>query len=172
MDTMNVLLLNNTYEPVKVISWQKAIILHFKEKVDIIEVYEDFEIHSEKLALNVPAVVRLHYYVNIHKHLNLRLSKENIFYRDNYTCAYCGKRLPKDQLTLDHVIPLSKGGKKAWNNIVAACNSCNNKKGNHLPEHSHFRPMKKPFEPSVKSYLSFFIKVQRIPDQWKDYLPS
>ncbi len=169
---MQVLLLNNTYEPLKIISWQKAIILFFKQKVDIIEEYENKLLHSERIIFKMPAVVRLNKYVNIRKYQNLRFTKENIFFRDNYCCVYCGKRYQKDQLTLDHVIPLSKGGKKTWNNIVTACNHCNNKKGDQLIDQMGIKLLKKPDAPPTHTYIHFYIKLQTIPHQWKVYLPS
>lgn len=172
---MQVLLLNNTFEPIKVISWQKAIVLHFKKKVEIVEEYEGMILHSQRLNIKVPAVVRLHYYVSIRKFQALRFSKENIFFRDNYTCSYCGKKFPKSQLTLDHVIPFSRGGKKTWDNIVTACTRCNNEKSDKsLDQFSKMKGKKfnKPKEPSIQNYLKFYIKVQQIPDKWKFYLPA
>ncbi len=167
---MQVLLLNSAYEPLKVISWKKAIILLFKQKAETIEEYGDFFIHSQRVTLSVPAVIRLYYYVNIRRFQNLRFSKENIFYRDNYTCVYCGYQFPKNQLTLDHVIPFSKGGQKTWANIVTACHTCNNKKGDRSPEQFGYKLMKKPKMPSIKNYISFYTKVQTIPEQWRAYL--
>ena len=168
---MQVLLLNNTYEPIKIISWKKAVILYFKKKVDIIEVYEDRLLHSEKLVIEMPAVVKLNFYVNVRKYQMLSLSKENIFFRDNYTCLYCGKKLPKSYLTLDHVIPFSKGGEKTWKNLVTACHTCNNKKGDRLLHQIELKLLKKPAEPSLNSYLAFHTKFHSIPDKWKIYLP-
>lgn len=168
---MQALLLNNTYEPIKIISWQKAIILSFKKKVDVIEEYDSYLIRSEKLTFKMPAVVRLYCYVNVRKHHTLRFSKENIFFRDNYRCTYCGIQFSKNSLTLDHVIPLSKGGEKTWNNIVTACHPCNNKKGDRVLEQTELKLLKKPVKPSVQSYLTFYSKLQTIPDKWRVYLP-
>ncbi|MDH5681858.1 MAG: HNH endonuclease [Spirochaetota bacterium] len=169
---MRVLLLNATYEPIKIISWQKTMILYFNHKVEILEEYNGNFIHSERLTFRVPAVVRLKKYVNIHKFLSLRFSKENIFYRDQYTCAYCGRQFSKNYLTLDHVIPLSRGGKKTWKNIVTACYTCNNKKADKIPDQHGFKLLKNPVEPPVTMYLNFYIKLQSVPKEWETYLPA
>ncbi|MDH4128833.1 MAG: HNH endonuclease [Spirochaetota bacterium] len=169
---MQVLLLNSSFEPIKIISWQKAIILLFKNKVEIVEEYDKYFIHSEKLTFRMPAVVKLHYFLNIRKYQSLRFSKENVFFRDNYTCVYCNKKFLKNYLTLDHVIPFSKGGKKTWYNIVTACHECNNKKGDRHLEQTDLKLLKKPIKPSGHNYLNFYIKFQNIPDKWRDYLPA
>jgi 5-methylcytosine-specific restriction endonuclease McrA len=167
---MQVLLLNNSYEPLKVISWQKAIILLFKEKVAVVEEYNHHLIRSEKLVLKMPAVIQLHHYVNPRNYQTMRFSKENIFFRDNYTCAYCGQRFCKTQLTLDHVVPFSRGGKKTWSNIVTACHECNNKKGDRDLHQLEFKLLTQPHKPPIYNYLTYYNKLQHIPDQWKNYL--
>ncbi len=168
---MRVLLLNSSYEPLKIVSWKKAVILIYKEKAQLLEEYDNLLIRSPNLVLKAPSVIRLYYYVNINKYKILRFSKENIFFRDNYTCAYCGNKFNKSQLTLDHIIPYSKGGRKTWTNIVTACNYCNNKKGSYNLDQVNFRLLNKPFKPSENSYIAFHNKFHTIPVQWRNYLP-
>lgn len=124
-----VLLVNNgTYEPICVISWQDAMCHLFTETVDPIEYYEDIKIRTVNSEFKLPSVVALKKYVFSHRRKN-KLTKKNIFIRDNYICCYCGKKLYRDVATVDHVIPSSKGGRNSWDNVVTACGRCNKKKG-------------------------------------------
>jgi 5-methylcytosine-specific restriction endonuclease McrA len=122
-----VLVLNATFEPLHIISFRRAIILVLKEKAEILEAAEA-RVRSESLALDMPLVIRLVYYVRVPHRLLLPLTRRTILARDQYTCQYCGAQPPKGQLTLDHVIPRSRGGEHTWDNVVAACIPCNQRK--------------------------------------------
>ena len=121
-----VLLLNNSYEALGIISSKKAVIMLLSNKVDYIEKTEDV-IRSEKLNVIIPDIVKLKTYIFI-KNRNISLTRKNIFKRDNHQCQYCG--LNNLFLTLDHVIPKQKGGIDSWENLVSACKKCNISKGN------------------------------------------
>jgi len=112
----SVLLLNITYEPLKIINWKKAITMLFLGKVEVLEEY-DREIHSVSFAIKLPSVVRLLKMVKKPKK-PVKFSRQNIYARDRYQCQYCGARFSPEDLTYDHVIPKSRGGKTKWENIV------------------------------------------------------
>lgn len=163
-----VLLLNSTYEPLRIIPWQKAITLLFKDKVDVVEESLN-EIHSPTLTIILPSVIKLRSYVNIHYHQRVKFCKENVFFRDGFTCQYCGKLYPKEELTLDHIIPVSHGGKKNWLNIVTACKKCNNKKGNRTPEQARMNLISKPKRPNFIPRIHRTYNMGRLPKEWATY---
>lgn len=131
------LLLNATYEPLRIISWEKAVYLFYLGKVEIVESY-DRQIGTVSVFLKVPAVVRIKRFVSLHRiHRNVKFSRRNVFTRDRYTCQYCGESFKEEHLTFDHVIPASKGGEKTFENVVTACKKCNYKKANKTPSQAN-----------------------------------
>ena len=129
------------YIPLSTLDWKEAITYMWLDKVNVLEWYDDWVVHSATWETKVPAVVMLK--THLRRRSMPRFSKQNIYIRDLYTCQYCNTNFPKHQLTLDHVMPISKGGKTTWENIVAACNPCNSKKGNSLtpkPSNAPHRP--------------------------------
>src|SRR5271156_6060785 len=125
-----VLVLNATYEPINVCTVRRAVVLLLKEKAEVIE-RGDWELHSATASMSRPVVIRLVAYVRIPRDTHRRkITRRAVFARDNWTCQYCGTR---GNLTVDHVIPRSKGGGSTWDNIVASCAPCNRRKGNALP---------------------------------------
>ncbi len=163
------LLLNASFEPLKVVSWRKAITLVFLEKVEVIEVY-DREVRSVSRSFQMPAVIRLLRYVRFERS-RVKFSRDTIFLRDSYTCQYCHTRFPTSQLTCDHVVPRSLGGETNWENIVTACNSCNTKKGNMRLEHTPFQLKKPPVEPDWYQFLVFSLGTESTHPTWQTYLP-
>ncbi len=161
-----VLLLNQTYEPLNIVSLRRAIKLLVSLKAETVYTYEDEGlIRSEKLAIPYPSVIRMKYYVKV-RYREPPLSKRNIMLRDNYTCQYCGTRKPP--LTVDHVVPKSRGGKTTWNNLVCACVKCNNRKGDMTPEEAGMKLLSKPRKPT---YFELIILRSRIDDErWKEFL--
>ena len=128
------LLLNSTYEPLRVVHWQKAIALLWQGKVEVLEVY-DREIHGVSISFKLPAVMRLLKLVRLKdSHRAVKFSRINIFTRDGYVCQYCRTKFRTEELTFDHVVPIAKGGRKTWENIVTACWRCNNRKSGRTPE--------------------------------------
>jgi 5-methylcytosine-specific restriction endonuclease McrA len=162
-----VLLLNNSYEPLKVISWQRAITLFFMGKVEVVEEY-DHQIHSVSFAIKAPAVVRLLRYARIGRRTP-PLCRVNILARDNFECQYCSKNLSAKEATLDHVVPRSQGGKTTWDNIVCSCAQCNRKKGGRTPREAKMALRSTPRRPEWLPVLT--IKFHgRIPIVWNNFL--
>lgn len=143
----NTLLLNANAKPMSLvplsaIDWQSAVRYIWLDKVKILHEYENWEIHSPSRAMKVPAVIMLNEYW--HPTNRVRFNRRWVFLRDNYTCQYCAKELIPNQCTIDHVVPVSKGGKTVWHNVVTACHECNNIKGNdHL-----IKPTRIPEQPN------------------------
>ncbi|RPH95902.1 MAG: HNH endonuclease, partial [Calditrichaeota bacterium] len=125
MMSAKVLLLNQNYEPLCVVSARKAIILFYLQKVEIIESRSQL-VRSQFLAYPLPSVIRLTCFVHIPQK-RVELNRGNIMRRDGYACQYCGHK--KGALTIDHVLPRTRGGDDSWENLVCACVNCNNKKG-------------------------------------------
>jgi 5-methylcytosine-specific restriction endonuclease McrA len=164
------LLLNATYEPLRVVHWQKAITLLWQGKVEVLEVY-DREIHGISITLRLPSVIRLLKLVKIRDgHHTVKFSRANIFARDQHRCQYCGHKFRTEDLTFDHVIPLSRQGKKAWENIVTACVTCNNRKSGRTPEEARMRLIKPPVKPRWSPTLTITIGLRNLPESWHDYL--
>jgi len=119
---MKTLVLNISYEPVRVISWQRGIKMICLEKADLVVGY-DQQARSAHTSMPIPAVVRLGRY---HKNRErISLQRSYVYARDGYTCGYCGNRFSSQHLTYDHVLPKSRGGKTTWKNIITSCGPCN-----------------------------------------------
>jgi len=140
------LVLNATYEPLNIVSIQRAIVLLLKEKAEIVEAAKA-KVRAEHLALDWPLVIRLVAFVPIPRRLPLPLSRRTVLARDFYTCQYCGAQPHKSELTVDHVIPRARGGTTAWENVVIACAPCNHRKGDRLPEEAQMTLRAKPARP-------------------------
>ncbi|MBI4641484.1 MAG: HNH endonuclease [Candidatus Tectomicrobia bacterium] len=164
----NVLLLNATYEPLKVISWQRAITLLTLGKVEVIEEY-DREVRSVSFVLKMPSVVRLLRFIRAPKQ-KVRFSRHNIYARDKFSCQYCRKPYPSEDLTYDHVIPRARGGLTEWTNIVTSCISCNKKKGGRTPEEAGMKLLRKPETPHWVPAMTITMTLKQTPESWRDYL--
>ena len=168
--TASVLLLNAGFEPLKVISWQRAVTMFFLGKVEVIEESEQ-EVRTVRLTIRVPAVLRLLSYVPLTKKKQvIRFSRINVFIRDQYVCQYCGHKFPKTQLTLDHVLPVVQGGGKSWENIVTACKPCNQRKGGHTPPQAGMALIRNPRQPNWLPTTSLQLGISKTPERWKIYL--
>jgi 5-methylcytosine-specific restriction endonuclease McrA len=164
------LVLNASYEPLHVVTWQRALQLLFQGKVEVVEESEK-EVHTVRLTIRVPAVLRLLSYVPIkNKKQIVRFSRTNIFIRDAHTCQYCAGKFNKTHLTLDHVVPIVQGGKKCWENIVTACKPCNQRKGGRTPVQAGMKLIRKPKRPSWLPSATFQMGVSITPERWKIYL--
>src|SRR5256885_10112369 len=139
------LLLNASYEPLRIIPWKKALTLLFAGKVEVIEEY-DQRVHSITFALKLPSIIRLLKYVRVKNHNRVKFSRANIYARDDYTCQYCGKKSPSEDLTFDHVVPVATGGQKRWDNIVAACLRCHHQKRRRPPDEAGMKLIRRPSE--------------------------
>ncbi|MBW1772303.1 MAG: HNH endonuclease [Deltaproteobacteria bacterium] len=163
-----ILLLNITYEPLKIINWKKAITMLCLGKVEVIEEY-DLDIHSVSFTLKLPSVVRLLRMVKRHKS-PIKFSRQNIYARDRHRCQYCGNRHATEELTYDHVFPKSRGGKTEWENIVTCCIDCNRVKGGRTPKEASMTLVRKPSRPTWIPALRITIGFHRVPESWRDYL--
>ena len=163
-----VLLLNITYEPLKVINWKRAIAMLTLGKVEVLEEYTR-EIHSVSFSIKLPAVVRLLRFARKPK-TPVRFSRQNIYIRDNHTCQYCGKKITPDGLTWDHILPRAKGGKTEWENIVTCCIECNRKKGGRRPSEASMTLIKKPSRPEWLPVLKITFYFKHMPQSWRDYI--
>lgn len=142
----SVLVLNATYEPLNIVPVQRAIVLLLKEKAEIVEAAKH-KVRAERLSIDWPLVIRLVTFVPIPRRLPLPLSRRTVLARDLYTCQYCGGQPSKHELTVDHVIPRSRGGTTVWENVVAACAPCNRRKGDRLPDEAAMYLRSKPTRP-------------------------
>jgi len=164
------LLLNSTYEPLRVVHWQKAIVLLWQGKVEVLEVY-DREVHAVSISFKLPAVMRLLKLVRLRdSHRAVKFSRINIFTRDGYVCQYCHRRFRTEELTFDHVVPIAKGGKKTWENIVTACWRCNNRKSGRTPDEAGMKLKKRPVKPRWSPMITVTIGIRNTPESWRDYL--
>jgi len=163
-----VLLLNITYEPLKIINWKRAIIMLTLGKVEVLEEYNK-EIHSVSFAIKLPAVVRLLRFVK-RPRTPVRFSRQNIYIRDDYRCQYCGRQFPSPELTWDHVLPRARGGKTEWENIVTCCIDCNRKKGGRVPSEASMALVRKPSRPESLPILKITLQFRHMPQSWRDYL--
>ncbi|MFC3880386.1 HNH endonuclease [Algoriphagus namhaensis] len=159
-----VLVLNLDYSPVAIVSAQKAIVLCLMDKANCLSTYELLQIRTVSRSFDYPAVIRLNAYKNI-PYKGVILNRNNLFRRDQGVCQYCEST---KQLTIDHVIPRSKGGKSNWTNLVTACHRCNVKKGDKLPEEAGMRLKREPFKPSLSYFLANY--AQSSAEEWLPYL--
>jgi 5-methylcytosine-specific restriction endonuclease McrA len=164
------LVLNASFEPLQIVTWQRALQLLFQGKVEVVE-ESDREVRTVRFTIRVPAVLRLLQYVPLKrkKHI-IRFSRANVFSRDMNTCQYCGGRFPRNQLTLDHLIPIVQGGGKTWENIVTACKPCNQRKGGRTPEEAAMQLIRKPRRPNWLPNATVQVGASLTQDSWKLYL--
>lgn len=143
----HVLVLNATFQRLNFISQQRAVVLLLKQKAEPIEVDPDAALRSERLVIEAPVVIRLLTYVHVpYERFTVPLSRRTLINRDNHACQFCGDT--EGPLTIDHVVPRSRGGATSWENCVAACLRCNHRKGNRTPEEAHMRLLTTPRRPS------------------------
>ena len=166
MDNIAVLKLDSSYKPIEVITWQEAFLLTWLKKAYTVE-YSDKWIHSATKAFQIPSVIVLVRYID-EKFFTLPCTRKNILVRDENQCQYCANHFQEKDLTIDHVIPKSKGGISVWNNVVAACKPCNQKKRDYLVENSPVTLIRRPKKPSYRSIIKKRVGSANI--KWKQYL--
>lgn len=159
-----VLVLNQDNSPLMVCSVERAFILVFLNKSELVRPANGYRLHSVTRSFPMPSVIRLNRYVNA-PYKGVNLTRQNIFKRDNFECQYCGTRR---ELTIDHVVPRAKGGGDSWLNLVAACKKCNAKKGDYTPEQANMPLRKKPYKPSYAIFLKDHLSGED--DEWDTYL--
>jgi 5-methylcytosine-specific restriction endonuclease McrA len=163
-----VLVLNASYEPINVCAARRAIVLVLKG-VAMAEEENGHFLHAARVAMRVPSVIRLLEYRRI-PHQTRALSRKNILLRDRNTCQYCSTTLPSGELTLDHVIPRSRGGLSTWENLVACCHPCNRRKGNQLPHEANMRPSREPRSFNLHTSRHIMRLMGHSDDKWRKYL--
>ncbi len=161
----HVLVLNQNYEPMTICSVKKAIVMIFLGKAEMIEVMEGKAIHSIRSQFPFPSIVRLATFVH-KRRKGIMLSRKNILKRDNYRCQYCGTH--GVEMTVDHIVPKVRGGKDSWENMVAACIRCNNRKGNLTPEQANMPLLSVPRKPHPLSFIQSHVHTTDA--RWKPYL--
>lgn len=170
---MDTLVLDSSFQPVDRVPWQRALTLYFKGKVEIVEEYTDRVVRAVSQAFNMPAVIRFLRGLRSRRKA-IKFSRENVYARDKGACQYCGRGVPREEFTYDHVSPRSKHGKTEWTNVVVACIPCNQLKGGRTPQEAGMRlrsyPVKPKKLPDMK-HLTFLWR-DGMPEAWKGYMRS
>jgi 5-methylcytosine-specific restriction endonuclease McrA len=162
-----VLVLNASYEPLNVCSLRRAHVLVFKGKAEVIEVL-DQPLRSASSTYPWPHVIRLTAYVRVPRRVQRKISRRALFARDGWRCVYCGTS--NSRLTLDHVVPRSRGGDSVWENVVTSCAPCNLRKGNRLPHEVEMHLAKQPAAPAPVLFIR--LATTTIPLRWEPYLAA
>ena len=158
------LLLNALYVPVRILHWQDAVKMRYEGTVDVVAEYQD-EIRSPSVSWRMPAVVRLRRMPK-QRQRGVKFSRVNVYMRDKFTCQYCSRRCAFDEFTYDHVVPRSAGGRTCWENIVAACQPCNLRKGNRSCDEAGMWPRREPVVPRWLPAATPRIDRQGAPEEW------
>jgi 5-methylcytosine-specific restriction endonuclease McrA len=163
-----VLVLNATYEPINVTAVRRAMVLMLKGVAQAEELHSA-EVHSAAHSHRVPSVIRLLAYRHIPQQ-SRALSRKNILLRDRNTCQFCGRIFPSSELTLDHVVPRSRGGRSSWENLVACCYRCNNSKGDRTPEEAGIKLARKPRPFTLHTSRQLMRLIGHRDERWRKYL--
>lgn len=164
-----VLVLNQNYEPINVCTLRRAIVLVIRDKAEMIEVYP-VPLYATSIFYEAPSVIRLYQLVR-RPRPRVKLTRREVFVRDRYTCQYCGTS--HGDLTLDHVIPRSRGGPHTWENLVTACRTCNHRKGGKSVKEARMTLLQAPYEPRAGAYYSIERRLQSTTlDTWLKFLPG
>lgn len=157
------LVLNATYEPLCVVPARRAVVLVLKSKAVVVEA-DGAAFHSERLALPIPTVVRLTYFVKVPYRARATISRRGVFIRDGFQCQYCGA--PAENV--DHVTPRSRGGTHTWDNVVASCRRCNARKENRMPHEVGLALRRLPRVPQDSLFL--VVSAGKLHPTWDRYL--
>jgi 5-methylcytosine-specific restriction endonuclease McrA len=168
MNNHPVLVLNQNYEPLNVCHVRRALLLLYQSKAEMLEDGSGF-VHSVDRAFPIPSVIRLPYMVKRPFRVQRKLTRAEVFNRDQHTCQYCGKK--SRQLTLDHVIPRSKNGPHTWENVVGACAACNRRKAGRTPEEANMKLKIIPAPPRNDRYAYIPAQYQHMRREWERYFP-
>ena len=162
------LMLTPWMAPYRVISWERAVVMLYLGKVEVLEEYDE-RIHAPSLTLRTPAVVRLtRARVSTRKN-KVRFSRSNVFLRDGFRCQYCGEKKQASALNYDHVLPRMRGGKTVWENIVTSCYACNDRKGSRTPAEVGMTLLRQPIKPKTLPLPPVIRPGSIVPEVWRDY---
>ncbi len=159
-----VLVLNASFEPINVTSLARAVVLVLKEKAEVLE-EAPIQLRSGSRSFARPHVIRLTYLVRFPRYEARKISRRALFARDGYACQYCGS---SSRLTVDHVVPRSRGGGSGWDNVVTSCAPCNSRKADRLPAEIEMFPKRKPRPPSPDIFIT--VAAPSHPESWVPYL--
>ena len=168
MINLPVLVLNQSYEPLNVCRVRRAVVLIYRGKAEMLENGTGF-IHSATNIFPLPSVIRLAYMIK-RPRPKRKLTRLEVFNRDQYTCQYCGKQT--HQLTLDHVIPRHQGGEHVWENVVSACIPCNRRKAGKTPSEARMKLIRHPAPPRDNIYFYIPYHYRQTQHEWQKYLPQ
>jgi 5-methylcytosine-specific restriction endonuclease McrA len=163
-----VLILTQSWEAHRIVGWEKAVCMLFDGKAEVVDEFDE-ELRSPSLTMKMPAVIRMTRKTRIKK-TSIKFSRENVLTRDGFQCQYCLAEFSRDELTYDHVLPRSRGGKTCWENIVAACYGCNSKKGNRTPDEAGMPLRRTPRKPAWLPVTTKRFNVVRMPEQWRPFI--
>ena len=157
------LVLNASFEPLCVVSGRRAVVLVLDEKAEVVHA-SGAQVHSERLCLDVPSVIRLRTYVKVPYRRRAALNRRSVFARDHHRCQYCGAKAE----SIDHVVPRSRGGGHEWENVVAACRPCNASKRDRLLAETSMVLRRPPTAPEHLTWV--VVAVGQVPAHWQPYL--
>ncbi|MDF7818173.1 HNH endonuclease [Runella sp. MFBS21] len=159
-----VLILNQDYSALSICSVPKAFLLVYLNKAELVAESSSYFLRTVSDTFPMPTVIRLHRYINL-PYKGVMMTRQNIFKRDSHRCVYCGAQ---EDLTLDHVMPKSRGGRTSWDNLVTACKRCNTRKGDYTPDEASMPMKHRPFKPSFIMFLREFSGSTE--ESWKPFL--
>jgi len=167
---------------VRIVSWRRAMILYLSEKIEVVDYYKQVLVHSVSREFPLPAVIRMKRFAPFRRRpTGARFSRHHVFMRDDHTCQYCQEEFVAKDLTLDHVIPLVRGGRTTWGNVVTSCGPCNQRKGAKTPAEAGFHNFSMPGEPSpgfLPDLLHYRLKREdgegrlEVPESWRPFLKA
>lgn len=164
---MKTLLLTPSMVPHEIVSWQVAVTLIYLGKVEVLEEYDEV-LRGPSVSLRTPAVARLKR-MGSGGRRRVGFSRTNVFWRDGFKCQYCGERKALHELSFDHVLPRSQGGRTAWENIATSCVPCNARKAGRTPEQAGMRLLRAPFRPRSLPPRPLSVDVASVPPEWAGY---
>jgi 5-methylcytosine-specific restriction endonuclease McrA len=167
---MQTLVLDQGYQPQRIVPWQRAVCLLYVGKAEVLEDYGE-HVNSVSFSMPMPAVVRMVRSTH-RRRSDVRFSRTHVLMRDGHRCQYCGVHTRADELTYDHVLPRSRGGPTSWENIVAACRPCNAVKGSRTPKEAGMKLLKAPRKPAWLPPLRAVALSQSMPDAWRSFLSA
>jgi 5-methylcytosine-specific restriction endonuclease McrA len=152
-----VIVLNAGYEFMGLVSWQRAMLLVFNGKVEVVK-ESDRIVRTVSRTFRIPAVIRLIKFIRQIYRREVPFSRKNILVRDLHVCQYCGREFNSSDLTIDHIIPKVQGGANEWTNVVACCRSCNIRKGGRTPRQAGMHLVHKPFKPTIMEFINLYLR--------------
>lgn len=162
------LLLTPWYFPIRVLRWEDAIKMLYEGTVDVVAEYDE-TVSSPSVTINVPAVLRLRKLAHTQRRA-VRFSRSNVYLRDGYCCQYCGKKKPARELSYDHVVPRSAGGRTEWTNIVTSCRPCNTRKDSKTCDEAGMWPLNAPAQPKWLPMSVPRIDPNEAPEEWMVFI--